>query len=213
MITSATHRLRGVTNPLLARWGWSAVRRTLAPVGILIGLMWVEEIVDTALNGQLDSLGIEPREADGLTGVVAAPFLHAGFAHLFANTVGLLVLGSLLALSTSRFWAVCAIVTVVGGFAVWLVGPAGTLHIGASGLVYGIAAFLVARGFFERRLVTGAIAVLVALLYGGLVLGVLPSQPGVSWQSHLFGALVGIAVAWSGIAARPAPISMSRLAR
>lgn len=189
------------------------VRRALLPVCVLIGLMWLLEIIDSTLNGRLDSLGIEPRELDGLTGVVAAPFLHAGFGHLLANTTGLVVLGGLLALSTKRFWMVCAVVTVLGGFAVWLVGPAGTVHIGASGLVYGVAAFLVARGFFERRIVTGAIAVLVALLYGGLVLGVLPNQPGVSWQSHLFGALAGVAVAWSGLAARRAPIGPGLLSR
>ena len=188
-------------------------RKSIIPVAVLIGVMWLLEIVDTAVSGSLDTLGIEPRDADGLTGVVAAPFLHAGFGHLLANTTGLLVLGTLLALSTARFWLVCAVVTVLGGFAVWLVGPAGTLHIGASGLVYGIAAFLVARGFFERRLVTGAIAVLVGLLYGGLVLGVLPNQPGVSWQSHLFGALAGVVVAWSGLASRSAPIGRRTLAR
>jgi membrane associated rhomboid family serine protease len=199
-------------NPL-ATWGRGVLRRAFLPLGVLVGVMWVEEIVDTTLDGRLDSLGIEPREADGLTGVVAAPFLHAGFAHLIANTVGLVVLGALLALSTRRFWEVCAIVTVAGGFAVWLTAPSGTLHIGASGLVYGIAAFLVARAFFERRLVTGAIAVVVVLLYGGLVLGVLPNQPGVSWQSHLFGALAGVAVAWSGLASRRAPAAPGILAR
>lgn len=196
--------------------GWVAnrargvARRSLIPVGALVAAMWLLEILDAALSGRLDALGIEPRDADGLTGVVAAPFLHAGFGHLLANTTGLVGLGILLALSTARFWLVCAIVTVLGGFAVWLVGPAGTLHIGASGLLYGIAGFLVARGFFERQLVTGAIAVLVALLYGGLVLGVLPNQPGVSWQSHLFGALAGVAVAWSGLARRTAPTGLPR---
>lgn len=206
-------RLPAVTSKWLARLGVVVVKRSLVPVAVLVGLMWALEIVDSTIGGRLDTLGIEPREADGLTGVVAAPFLHAGFGHLVANTTGLIVLGGLLALSTSRFWAVCAIVTVMGGFAVWLVAPGGTLHIGASGLVYGIAAFLVARGFFERRIITGAIAVLVALLYWGLVLGVLPNQPGVSWQSHLFGALAGVAVAWSGIAARRAPLGPGLLSR
>lgn len=196
-----------------AKPGVGMVRRAFLLVGGLLGLMWVLEIIDVPLNGRLDSLGIEPRDADGLTGVVAAPFLHAGFGHLLANTTGFVVLGGLLALSTRRFWVVCSVVTVLGGFAVWLVGPAGTVHIGASGLVYGIAAFLVARAFFERRLVTGAIAVVVVVLYGGLVLGVLPSQTGVSWQSHLFGAVAGIAVAWSGVAARRAPTEPGLLAR
>lgn len=171
--------------------------RGLRPVLVLVAVMWAVEIVDFPLGGRLDGLGIEPREIDGLTGVVAAPFLHAGFGHLLANTTGLLVLGALLALTTRAFWAVIVAVTVLGGLAVWAVAPADTLHIGASGLVYGIAAYLVASGLLQRRLLSITVAVVVALLYGGLLLGVLPGQPGVSWQSHLFGAVAGAMAAWA----------------
>ncbi len=183
----------------------SVLTAGIVPVAVLLGLMWVAEGVDTVLGHRLDGLGIEPRDADGLTGVVTAPFLHAGFGHLLANSAGLLVLGFLLAVTTRRFWLICALITVLGGFAVWLLGPAGTLHIGASGLVYGIAAYLVARGIRTRRIRDIAVAVIVVLTYSGLAFGVLPGQPGVSWQSHLFGALAGVAVAWFGAAPARTP--------
>lgn len=171
-------------------------RAGLVAVGLMAALMWVLEGVDTLLDGRLDSLGIEPRDADGLSGVVLAPFLHGGFGHLLANTVPLLVLGALVALAgLARVLAVTAIVTLVGGIGTWLVAPASTVHLGASILVFGYAAYLVARGFFDRRLGSLAVGVVVAVVYGsGLLLGLLP-RPGVSWQGHLFGALGGLLAA------------------
>ncbi|MDQ3457023.1 MAG: rhomboid family intramembrane serine protease [Actinomycetota bacterium] len=188
----------------------SVLTAGIVPVAVLLGLMWIAEGVDTVLGQRLDQLGIEPRDVDGLTGVVAAPFLHAGFGHLLANSAGLLVLGLLLAVTTRSFWLICALITVLGGLAVWVLGPAGTLHIGASGLVYGIAAYLVARGVRTRRVLDVVIAGIVVLTYSGLALGVLPGQPGVSWQSHLFGALAGVAVAWFGATPARRPRRLDR---
>ncbi len=188
----------------------SVLTAGIVPVAVLLGLMWIAEGVDTVLGQRLDQLGIEPRDVDGLTGVVAAPFLHAGFGHLLANSAGLLVLGLLLAVTTRSFWLICALITVLGGLAVWVLGPAGTLHIGASGLVYGIAAYLVARGVRTRRVLDVVIAGIVVLTYSGLALGVLPGQPGVSWQSHLFGALAGVAVAWLGATPARRPRRLAR---
>lgn len=164
-------------------------------VAAMATLMWISEVVDSVI-GRLDALGIEPRSVDGLWGVVLAPFLHAGFGHLAANTVPFLVLGALLALSgLRRVIAVTAIVALVSGLGTWLVAPAGTLHIGASGVVFGYAAYLIARGLFDRRwyyLLTGLV---VALMQGGsLLLGLLP-RDGISWQGHLFGALGGLLAA------------------
>jgi membrane associated rhomboid family serine protease len=169
----------------------------LVAVVVLLGVMWVAEIVDVVLGGRLDHLGVEPRQVDGLTGVVLAPFLHGGFGHLMANTVPFLVLGALVALSgLARLLLVTAIVTVVSGLGTWLVAPGNTLHIGASGVVFGFAAYLVARGVFDRRLHYIATGVVVALLYGTtLLLGLVP-RPGVSWQGHLFGAVGGLVAAW-----------------
>ena len=167
----------------------------LAPL-ILVAILWLAEIVDAVSDEQLDRFGIQPREADGLTGIVLAPFLHAGFGHLMANTVALLVLGLLVALTAGRFWSVALAITVIGGLGVWLLAAPGTVHVGASGLVYGLAAYLVAHGIFTRKPASVLVAVLVVFLYGGMIFGVLPGQPGISWQSHLFGAVAGALVAW-----------------
>lgn len=170
----------------------------------LLGVMWVLEVVDLVADGRLDRLGIEPRDLDGLTGVVLAPVLHGGFGHLIANTVPFLVLGVVVALSgIARLVAVTVVVTVVGGFLTWLLGPAGTLHLGASGLVFGYAAYLIARGIFDRRLRSLATGAVVALGYGTTLLFGLVPRPGVSWQGHLFGALAGVLAARL-LAARPA---------
>jgi membrane associated rhomboid family serine protease len=182
-------------------------RAAVALVVVLVAVMWVTETVDTVLGGRLDSLGIEPREVDGLTGVVLAPFLHAGFGHLLSNTVPLLVLGALVALSgLARVLAVTVLVVLVSGLGTWLLAPAPSLHIGASGLVFGWAAYLVARGLFDRRLRSIATGVLVAAVYGTSVLfGLLPRE-GVSWQGHLFGALGGLLAA-RALARRSRPVA------
>lgn len=170
-------------------------RSGLLLVLAMLTLMWVSETVDLVVGG-LDRLGIEPRSADGLVGVPLAPFLHVGFGHLIANTVPFLVLGALLALSgVRRVVLVTLVVVLVGGLGTWLVAPASTVHLGASGVVFGYAAYLVTRGFFDRRIAYLALGLVVALTYGTtLLLGLLP-RDGVSWQGHLFGALGGLLAA------------------
>ena len=170
-------------------------RSGLLVVAAMVAVMWVSETVDLVV-GRLDALGIEPRSVDGLSGVVLAPFLHAGFGHLISNTVPFLVMGALIALSgLRRVLAVTVIVALVSGLGTWLIAPASSLHIGASGVVFGYAAYLVARGVFDRRLVYLATGLVVALVYGSsLLLGLLPRE-GISWQGHLFGALGGLLAA------------------
>ena len=171
-------------------------RSGLIAVALMATLMWVLEIVDVGLGGRLDGFGIEPREVDSLPGVVFAPFLHAGFGHLISNTVPLLVLGALIALSgLVRVLKVTAIVVLVGGLGTWLVAPASTLHLGASILVFGYAAYLIARGLFDRRAAYLLVGVVVAFVYGSaLLIGLVP-RPGISWQGHLFGAIGGLVAA------------------
>lgn len=162
-----------------------------------VALLWVAEIVDTVLGNSLDDEGIRPGSADGLLGILWAPLLHGGFGHLVSNTVPLLVLGfTVLLAGLARGLAVTAIVWVVGGLGTWLTGGAGTVHLGASGLVFGWLTFLLVRGFFTRRPVEVLVGVGVFLVYGGVLLGVLPGTPGVSWQGHLFGAVGGVVAAW-----------------
>ncbi|HLQ81942.1 MAG TPA: rhomboid family intramembrane serine protease [Bacillota bacterium] len=170
------------------------VVRSLPPI-VLAALMWVSEIIDTVPGVDLDQYGIQPREVDGLTGIAAAPMLHAGFDHLVANTSVFVVLGLLVAWLTKHFWKVTVGVALLGGLAVWLVGAPQSVHIGASGLVYGYAAFLVVYGLVARRVTAVIVAVVVFLVYGSIVWGVLPGQPGVSWEGHLFGAVAGLLLA------------------
>ena len=162
----------------------------------LIAVMWAVEVVDL-VAGDLDAAGIRPRDVGALTGIVFAPLLHGGFGHLTANTVPFLVLGAAIALSgLARVLAVTAIVAVVGGLGTWLTAPAHTVHIGASGLVFGFAAYLIARGVYTRRALHLAVGVVVILIYGSsLMLGLVPT-PGVSWHGHAFGAVGGVAAAW-----------------
>ena len=165
-------------------------------VAAMVAVMWVVEIVDV-FAGDLDSAGIRPRDPEGLVGVALAPVLHGGFGHLIGNTIPFLVLGGVIALSgLARVAAVTAIVAVVGGLGTWLVAPANTVHIGASGLVFGFAAYLIARGIFSRRALHLVAGVLVLFIYGGtLAFGLVPT-PGVSWQGHAFGAVGGVVAAW-----------------
>lgn len=164
-------------------------------VGMLV-LMWVVEVIDIPLGGRLDQFGIQSWSADGLVGVVAAPFLHAGFGHLMSNSVPFLVLGAMIAVSGAlRVLAVTGTVALISGAAVWFTAPPGTLTVGASGLVFGFAAYLVFRGLFTRKLGQIIIGVVVVLVWGSAFLGGLIPQPGISWQAHLFGAVGGIVAA------------------
>jgi membrane associated rhomboid family serine protease len=174
-------------------------RRTAIGIVIaLVALMWVLEIVDVALDHRLDQYGIEPRDPDGLDGVVAAPFLHVGFGHLLANTLPFVVMGVVIAFEGPlRLVGVTAIVAIVSGLGTWLVAPENTIHLGASGVVFGYATYLIARGLFNRRAGELAIGVGVAVLWGGALLGGLEPQRGISWQGHLFGALGGLLAAWA----------------
>ena len=170
-------------------------RRRLGAPLLMVLVMWVVAFVNAGTPTQLARFGIRPRTEEGLVGIVTAPFLHANFAHLIANTGAFIVLGLRVAAVSRRYWAVTAGVAVISGAAVWLVASPNTVHIGASGLVYGYAAFLIAWGLVTRRASSILVAVLVVLLYGGLVFGVLPTQEGISWQGHLFGAIGGIVMA------------------
>ena len=162
----------------------------------MVLLMWVSEAADTVADHRLDGYGIEPRDADGLSGIVAAPFLHGGFDHLISNTIPFLAMGFVIAFKGAvRVAAVTAIVALVSGLGTWLVAPAGTIHIGASGVVFGYATYLLTRGFFDRDLLGLAIGLVVGLVWGSALLGGLLPEEGISWQGHLFGAIGGVVAA------------------
>ncbi len=166
-------------------------------IGSFVALLYAVELVDTLVGNRLDGAGVQPRDSDGLDGILFAPLLHGGWAHLVANTVPLLVLGFLILLRGALRWlTVTAIVWVVGGAGVWLTGPENTVHLGASVLVFGWLVYLLLAGVFSRSATQVAVGVIVLLVYGGVLVGVLPGQPGISWQGHLFGAVGGGIAAW-----------------
>jgi membrane associated rhomboid family serine protease len=159
-------------------------------------LLYLVELADVIFPGDLDQEGIRPRTLAGLDGVLWAPLLHAGWQHLFSNTLPVLVFAFLAMASGIGQWiAVTATIWILGGLGVWLVGPPG-VTVGASGLAFGWLAFLLVRGLFNRS--AGQIVVGVVLLgvWGGMLWGLLPGNPGISWQGHLFGALAGVLAAW-----------------
>jgi membrane associated rhomboid family serine protease len=167
-------------------------------VVVAVVVMWVAEIVDALLPVTMDLWGIQGRTASGLVGVPLAPVLHAGFAHLAANTVPFLVLGLLVAWrSRERTWVVLTLITLGGGLAVWLLTSPATVTIGASGVVFGLAAYLVTAGVLTRHWLDIVIAIGVVLVYGTMFAGVLPFgvPDGVSWLAHLTGALAGVGAA------------------
>lgn len=176
----------------------SPVVQAIQLVVVIAALMWIIEIVDgLALSGRLDQQGIAPRTWSGLDGILWAPFLHSGLGHLLANTIPFLVLGAFVAFDGSRrLLAVTAFVMVAGGAATWLFArPA--VHIGASGLVFGYAGFLLVAGFVERSLKGIAVAVVVGVLFGGMILrGITPVAAHVSVESHLFGFAAGVLAAF-----------------
>lgn len=163
----------------------------------LVATTWVLEFGDWLVPGRwLDSWGIRPRDIGGLWGIVFSPFLHGGFAHLIANTVPFLTLGFLVMLrGLGTFVGVSLLVLLLGGLGVWAFAPGNTIHIGASGLIFGYIGYLLARGYFERGFGALVVAVMVAVIYGGALWGVLPGEPGISWEGHLFGFLAGVGTA------------------
>ncbi|MEA2241686.1 MAG: hypothetical protein QOD24_1242, partial [Solirubrobacteraceae bacterium] len=120
----------------------------------MVALMWVIEVVDVVSGGGLDAYGIHPRDVNGLPEIVSAPFLHVGFGHLASNTIPFALMGAVIALGgLVRVAAVTSVVGLVSGLGTWLTAPPDTVTLGASGLVFGYATYLVARGFLSRRLV------------------------------------------------------------
>ena len=184
----------------LVRQETQALTRELKTQGTILGgfvaVMWILEIVDIVLGGALNSYGVRPHQLIGLRGILFAPFLHGGFGHLIANTIPFLVLGWFVMLQETRdFFVVTGITMLVSGLGTWLVGSSNSVHIGASGLIFGYLGFLLLRGYFERNFPSILLSLIVGFLYGGTIWGVLPIQYGVSWQMHLFGFIGGVIAA------------------
>jgi membrane associated rhomboid family serine protease len=163
----------------------------------LVALLWIIEAIDWLLPmWALNQYGIKPQTEIGLRGIFLAPFLHGNFAHLAANTAPLVVFGWLILLAgVGDFLFVSGVTMVVSGLGTWLIGASGSVHIGASGVIFGYFGFLLLRGLFERSPMSIIVSLIVGFVYGSFIWGVLPNQPGISWEGHLFGFLGGVLAA------------------
>ncbi|MEC3956703.1 rhomboid family intramembrane serine protease [Nocardia sp. CDC153] len=170
-----------------------AIALTLGFTALLYGV----EGVNSVTNNELDNAGVRPRSEEGLVGILFAPVLHANWGHLFGNTLPVIVLG-LLALLTGigRGLTATAIIWVIAGLGQWLTAPANSVSVGASVLVFGWLTYLLCWGWFSRNVLQIAVGLAVLVLYGSILWGVLPGNPQISWQGHLFGAIGGVVAGW-----------------
>ncbi|MEO6857282.1 MAG: rhomboid family intramembrane serine protease [Solirubrobacteraceae bacterium] len=180
-------------------------RASVEGLALLVGIvvfMWLVEGINTIDNQRLNTDGIYPRNVDHLWGILTAPFLHLSFAHLIDNTIPFVFMGVIIALrGAARLALVTAIVIVIGGLGTWLIAPAGTVTVGASGVVFGYATYLLTRGIFNRSWLEFLTGVVVGVVWGGALLSSLVPQRGISWQGHVCGAVGGVVAAW--LLARP----------
>jgi membrane associated rhomboid family serine protease len=165
-------------------------------LGGLLAFMWAVFLASALSGGALLSLGVIPRTAIGLRGILFAPFLHGSLAHIVANSIPFFVLGWLVMLRDSGHFLPVTLFAMLGsGFAAWLLGAPGSVHIGASGVIFGYLGFLILAGWYERSVASILLSLLVIVLWGGMVVGVLPGHAGISWQAHLGGFIGGVLAA------------------
>lgn len=170
--------------------------RSVVIVFALVSVLWVVQLLQFFKICDFSEYGNWPHHIEGLKGIIFSPFIHGSFEHLISNTLPILVLLLvLLNAYPSVALPVLIFIHLVSGTLVWLLAPDTGVHIGISGIIYGIATFLIASGIFRKDRTSVAIAIFVGLAYGGMVIGFLPKE-GVSWQSHLYGALSGLIIAF-----------------
>ncbi len=178
-------------------------------LGGFVVLIWLLEIVDTfVLRQSLNQYGIIPQNIIGLRGILFAPFLHGDLPHVAANTMPFLVLGWFIMLRGLRqFYFVSFVAALATGVGTWVLGRPNSVHIGASGVIFGYLGFLLFRGYFERSFAAISLSFLAAFLYGGVIWGILPSSTGISWEGHLSGFIGGAIAAKLSTPTRPTKIN------
>jgi len=165
----------------------------------ITGLPWLVYLLDIVLPIDLRIYGIQPRHVEGIQGILFAPFLHSGLPHLAANSGALLILLFIsLYYNRGLTYRSLLIIIVGGGSLVWVFGRSHSLHIGASGVVFGLIGFLVFLGIYRREWKALLVSLTVAFFYGGTLLSLLTRTPGISWEGHFFGFVMGIAAASRG---------------
>ncbi|MDA0813851.1 MAG: rhomboid family intramembrane serine protease [Verrucomicrobia bacterium] len=170
----------------------------------IVACIWMVEIIDSLAPFDFESLGIRPRQLLGMVGIVFAPFLHDSIGHLAGNSIGLFFFGWVILLGgTPSFIRVTALIAIIAGMGTWVFGAGNSIHIGASGIVFGYMAFLLLRGFFEKSLRWVIVALIVAfVIYGFVDLGLSSTAENdngavnISWSGHLSGFAGGIIAAW-----------------
>ncbi|WP_192930413.1 MULTISPECIES: rhomboid family intramembrane serine protease [Corynebacterium] len=173
---------------------FSAVMSSIA----FLTVLWIVQIVNVYMGGYLTNFGVHPRDPYGLIGIPLAPFIHGSWEHLIANTSIAWVLVFLVALSgRAVLWRASTIIVLVSGLGTWVVASPLTVHVGASGLIFGWVTFLIFQGWYSRSILQMLLGVVVVFAYGGVLWGVFPTTMGVSWQMHLFGAIGGVIAARS----------------
>jgi membrane associated rhomboid family serine protease len=178
-----------------------AVRQSAEGLALLAGIvaiMWIIEVVNSLDGYALDNdAGLIPRDVDRVWAIFTSPFLHASWPHLIDNTIPFVFMGVIIALrGAGKLALVTLIVIVVGGLGTWLIAPAGTETVGASGVVFGYATYLFTRGLFERSALQIFTGVIVGVVWGGALLSSIVPHAGVSWQAHVCGAIGGVIAAW-----------------
>ncbi len=164
--------------------------------GLFLVLIWLVKIVEVTLHLDFTFLGIFPLRTKGLIGIVTAPLVHSDFGHLAANSLPVLILGTGLFYFYHKIAGkVFFLIYFISNIWIWF-GARYAYHIGASGLIYGMASFLFFSGVIRKNVKLMAISLLVVFLYGSLVWGLLPIQPHVSWESHLMGSVAGLVLAF-----------------
>jgi membrane associated rhomboid family serine protease len=186
-----------------------SIKQQATTLGGSVAAIWAGFTAQIVTNNAILEWGIHPRTKQGLWGILFSPFLHGSTQHLLANTVPLVLLGWLVMLRDAKHFLPVTLLSMLGaGLCAWTFGGPGTVHIGASGVVFGYLGFLILAGWYARSLGAIAISILVTVLWGGLVFGVLPGQQGISWQAHL-GGFIGGAIAARMLAPRGARIKLS----
>jgi membrane associated rhomboid family serine protease len=176
---------------------YSAIGRAFVAMCAAVPVLFLIELLDRVTGNHLDQAGgIHPHHLDGLDGIVFAPFLHASFSHVLANSIPLILLGTfVLASGTTRFLLTTAFIALVSGLGVWFTGDGNSIVVGASGIIFGYLGVLLMRGIVERSWWHIAVGLLIGLLYGWQLIGALPGDERVSWQAHLFGFVGGLVAA------------------
>jgi membrane associated rhomboid family serine protease len=174
----------------------ASVTRVLKTQALVLGgtlaVFWTAFVVNSLLGGSLLRLGVIPRTTVGLRGILFAPFLHASLNHVAANSIPFVVLGWMVMLRDEKHFIPVTLAGMVGsGLIAWLLGAPGTVHICASGVIFGYLGFLMLTGWYTRSFVSILLSVVVTLVWGSLVFGMMPGAPGISWQAHVGGFLGG----------------------